>query len=58
MSDDDSSILPGLDPDVRERVVTVEAVTTNLGRMQHSAKARTSIPTPLTTSPPPSACEC
>ncbi len=38
MNAEDSSILPGLDPDVRKRVVTVEAVTTNLGRMQHSAR--------------------
>ena len=37
MSDEDSRILPGLDPDVRKRVVTVEAVTTNIGKMKHSA---------------------
>lgn len=38
MSADGSSILPGLDPEVRKRVVTVEAMTTNLGKMQHSAQ--------------------
>ncbi len=38
MSDEDSTILPGLDPDVRQRVITVQAVTTNLDKMQHSAE--------------------
>lgn len=38
MSDDEAGILPGLDPDVRERVVTVEAETVNLRKMQHSAR--------------------
>jgi len=38
MSDDGSVILPGLDPDVRKRVVTVQATTTNLGKMQHGAQ--------------------
>ncbi|MPZ73893.1 MAG: hypothetical protein GEU74_11800 [Nitriliruptorales bacterium] len=42
MTDQNSGILPGLDPDVRERVVTVEAVTTNIGKMKHAARCTVS----------------
>ncbi len=35
---DEGSVLPGLDPEVRKRVITVEAVTTNIGKMTHSAQ--------------------
>lgn len=38
MSDEGSAILPGLDPAVLRRVVTVEARTENLGKMKHSAR--------------------
>ncbi len=38
MSDEGSAILPGLDPAVLKRVVTVEARTENVGKMQHSAR--------------------
>lgn len=36
--DDGSRILPGLDPDVLERVVTVEAETTHIEKMKHEAR--------------------
>ena len=33
-----SKVLPGLDPDVLRRVLTVEVETDNIGRMHHSAR--------------------
>lgn len=39
--DDESTILPGLDPDLLRRVVTVEAETTHLEKMRHEARVRT-----------------
>lgn len=35
---EDSKILPGLDPDVLRRVVTVEAETTHIEKMKHKAR--------------------
>jgi hypothetical protein len=35
---DDSVILPGLDPDVLRRVVSVEVETENVERMRHRAR--------------------
>jgi hypothetical protein len=37
---DESKILPGLDPDVLRRVVTVEADTEHIARMKHRADVR------------------
>lgn len=37
---DDAPILSGLDPDVRRRVVTVEASTEHIERMKHRANVR------------------
>ena len=37
---EESSILPGLDPDVLRRVVTVEADTEHIERMTHRAQVR------------------
>jgi hypothetical protein len=36
----DSQILPGLDPDVLRRVVTVEASTEQIEKMKHRADVR------------------
>lgn len=36
----DSDILPGLDPDVLRRVVTVEADTEHIEKMKHRADVR------------------
>jgi hypothetical protein len=36
--DESSDILPGLDPDVLKRVVTVEADTTHLEKMKHEGR--------------------
>ena len=36
--EDESKILPGLDPDVLKRVVTIEAETTHIERMTHEAR--------------------
>lgn len=38
MSTDESQILPGLDPDVLKRVVTIEAETDHLHGMTHEAR--------------------
>lgn len=37
MDNEESQILPGLDPDVLKRVVTIEAQTTHVEKMKHDA---------------------
>ena len=37
---DESNVLPGLDPDVLRRVVTVEATTEHIEKMKHRADVR------------------
>lgn len=38
----ESTVPPGVDPDVLERIVSVEAVTVNLGGMLHEASVQRS----------------